>query len=122
MRNNNVKLYAFVFMLNHIHLIIQSPDSISFIRDFKRYVNKKVKQNIEFYEPSLLKHFKVNGSFNFWETTNAPKVIVSDYFYDQKYEYIHNNPVKKGYVINQEHWYWSSANEFCELKVNAWYE
>ncbi len=31
-------------------------------------------------------------------------------------EYIHNNPVKKGYVMKPEHWYYSSAGYYCGLK------
>ena len=33
----------------------------------------------------------------------------------QKVEYIHNNPVKKGYVDRHEHWRYSSARNYCGL-------
>ena len=32
-----LKIYAYVFMHNHIHLICQSSDLIRFICDFKKY-------------------------------------------------------------------------------------
>ncbi len=47
-----------------------------------------------------------------------PKLIESQDFYDNRVQYIHNNPVKKGYVMQPEHWCWSSANPMCEIKVD----
>ena len=32
----------------------------------------------------------------------------------QKLEYIHNNPVKRGFVDLPEHWRWSSARNYAE--------
>lgn len=34
----------------------------------------------------------------------------------QKLEYIHNNPVKRGYVDHPEHWRWSSARNYAGLE------
>ncbi len=33
-------------------------------------------------------------------------------FFDQKLNYIHDNPVRKGYVENPEHWKFSSARNY----------
>jgi len=44
--------------------------------------------------------------------------IESDTFLLQKINYIHNNPVKRGYVLKAEDWYWFSANTVCELSIN----
>jgi REP element-mobilizing transposase RayT len=41
---------------------------------------------------------------------NAPKSIENPAFYLQKLNYIHENPVRKGYISHTEHWLWSSAN------------
>jgi putative transposase len=50
--------------------------------------------------------------------TNAPKKIENPVFYLQKLNYIHENPVRKGYVTQPEHWLWSSANPFSALTVD----
>lgn len=34
--NKSLQLNGYVFMLNHIHLIVTSPDVAGFLRDFKR--------------------------------------------------------------------------------------
>jgi REP element-mobilizing transposase RayT len=104
-------------MLNHIHLIINSNYIIDFVRGYKSYTSKLLKQNIKQTEPNILKLFSDKDEYQFWGKTNMPRVIESEKFYNQKLEYIHNNPVKKNYVILPEYWYWSSANEKCRLKV-----
>jgi REP element-mobilizing transposase RayT len=117
--NKNLKLYDFVFMINHIHLIIYSEDTIGFLRDFKGFTSKEIQKNIEKTEPNLLKLFlNEKNQFEFWEKTNMPKIIESENFYFQKVKYINDNPIKRGYVTQAEHWYWSSANLNCELKVD----
>jgi len=55
------------------------------------------------------------GSYQFWMATNAPKKIENPAFYRQKLNYIHENPVRKSYVIRPEHWFWSSANPSSPL-------
>ncbi|MDA3814953.1 MAG: hypothetical protein PF549_01140 [Patescibacteria group bacterium] len=45
--NKYLKLYGFVFMLNHIHLLIKSEDVIGFIRDFKSFNSKQIIVNIK---------------------------------------------------------------------------
>jgi len=100
--NKGLELNGYVFMLNHIHLIVTSPDMAGFLRDFKRFTTAKFKSNLETTEPSVLKLFvDAQGSYRFWMETNAPKKI--------------ENPVRKGYVYRPEHWLWSSANPASPL-------
>lgn len=104
-------------MLNHIHLIVSSPDVAGFVRDFKKFTSKEFHKNIQDTEPNVLKLFlNTQGQYEFWDKTNMPKIIETEYFFRNKLEYIHNNPVKKHYVMRPEHWHWSSANPFCELR------
>ncbi len=118
-KTKNLKIFGFVFMLNHIHLIVQSPDVAGFIRDFKKFTAKKIHKNIENTEPAVLKLFmNEDGSCEFWAKTNMPKIIESVDFFENKLDYVHNNPVKKNYVIRPEYWYWSSANADCEIKID----
>ena len=70
-----------VFMLNHIHLIVESSDVSGFIRDFKKYTSKELKKNIIATEPGILKLFEENGTYQFWSNTNMPELIESERFY-----------------------------------------
>lgn len=120
--NKGLKIYAYVFMLNHIHLIVQSDNVINFVRDFKRWTSKKIKEDLTEYEPEILKLFlDSDGNYNFWQDTNKPEIVESEKFFMQKLNYIYNNPVKKDYVEKPENWKWSSANENGEIKIDDIY-
>ncbi len=111
-KHKQLKIFNWVFMLNHIHLIVQAPDAIAFIRDFKTYTSKELKNNISITEPNILKLFiDKNREYHFWKSTNMPKLIETEKFYLNKATYIENNPVRKTYVRNPEDWIYSSANK-----------
>ncbi len=115
--NKGLEVYCYVFMLNHLHLIIRSPDVAGFVRDFKKFTSKKLIENISESEPQVLELFKTENGYRFWKDDNQPKIIESENFARQKANYIHNNPVVKGYVARPENWKWSSANPDSEIKV-----
>lgn len=105
-----LKIYAYVFMLNHLHLIIQANDTASVLRDFKKFTAKRIYQNLLATEPAVAKLFdEGEGSFRIWQKTNMPKIIETNHYFQQKLAYIHDNPVRKEYVSGPEYWYWSSA-------------
>ncbi len=116
-KNKNLKLYGFVFMLNHIHLIVESPDAAGFVRDFKRYTSREIHKNVVITEPNIEKMFvEEDGTYSIWQDTNMPIVLEYEKVFQQKLNYILENPVRKNYVSDASFWYWSSANESCELK------
>ena len=135
-KNKELKLYGFVFMINHLHLIVFSKDTIGFIRDFKKFVAREILKNIRQTESNALKLFakkqKVQVrdteptvrdtelAYEFWHKTNMPELIESEKFFLQKLNYIHENPLKRNYVMKTEDWYWSSANKNCELRTDSW--
>ncbi len=117
--HKGLELNGYVFMLNHIHLIVTSPDVAGFLGDFKRFTSKKLKENLEATEPSVLRLFVDDeGGYQLWMDTNAPKKIEHPAFYLQKLNYVHENPVRKYYVARPEHWVWSSENPNSPLRVN----
>ena len=119
-RSKGLKLYAYVFMLNHVHIIASSPDMIAFVRDFKKFTSKEIQKNIIATEPNVLKLFNMgSGKYEFWERTNMPKMIKSEEYLLQKIRYIHANPVRKQYVKNPEDWVWSSANNESTIKLES---
>ena len=110
-QNKGLKVYAFVFMLNHLHFIASANDLGAVIRDMKKFLSKEIKKNLLVTEPTVLKIFGQDGSYHLWQDTNYPKLIETSDFFQQKTDYIHFNPVKKGYVHNPEDWKWSSASK-----------
>ena len=106
-------------MLNHLHLIVSAPDIIGFVRDFKSYISHEIQKNIIAFEPNILPLFEVEkGKYEFWQKTNMPKMIESEKFFQQKMDYIEDNPVRKQYVEKPEHWVWSSANPHSAITID----
>jgi len=119
-KQKGLKLYAYVFMLNHIHLIASASDMIVFVRDFKKFTSKEIQKNIIATEPNVLSLFEIeHGKYEFWAKTNMPKIIESEEYFFQKINYIHTNPVRKQYVKRPEEWVWSSANSDSEIIVET---
>ena len=117
--NISLKIFGYVIMPNHIHLISQCNDMISFIKNFKGFTTYQIKEllkkdkNFRLY--NLFKDSKDNTKrkkFRTWSYKNWPILVESDYFFEQKLNYIHENPVKKGYVKKAEDWKYSSARNY----------
>lgn len=58
---------------------------------------------------------KTDRDFQLWQEGSHPQQITSDEMMRQKIEYIHCNPVKRGYVDDPVHWRYSSARNYAGL-------
>ena len=54
--------------------------------------------------------------YKFWENEYHPVELFSSAVIDQKLDYIHNNPVKEGFVDKPEEYVYSSARDYCGVK------
>ena len=121
--HKGLEVYAWVIMTNHLHLIISSnkEDLSDIIRDFKKFTSKKLVEAIEQNKSEsrsrwllwLLK--KKEGdteSITLWQPGNHPEEIRTPTFFKQKMQYIHQNPVRAGWVTNEEEYKWGSAGYF----------
>jgi len=114
-----LKIHEYVFMINHIHLIVTAPDVGGFVRDFKRFTTQEVQKNLKMTEPQLLDKFvNRHGQFQLWQKTNMPILLESEVIYQQKATYIAHNPVAKKYVNEPEHWGYSSTNPCSPVRVD----
>ncbi|GFD91576.1 hypothetical protein KUL154_03090 [Alteromonas sp. KUL154] len=94
------------------------------MRDFKRHTSKQVIEAIsnnpqESRKEWLLWMFKRAGkknastsNYQFWQHHNKPIELWSEKVLKQKIDYIHNNPVVSGFVVNPEDWKYSSARNY----------
>jgi hypothetical protein len=69
----------------------------------------------------LLRLFKEEKGFVFWSPDNHAEEIFSRRFLEQKLNYIHQNPVRAGYVHAAEDWAWSSAGSKV-LELASWWD
>ncbi len=112
-----IKLFAYVIMEHHIHLVAQAENLEKEIANFKSFTARKIIDHfIEIDHKRILKQFsyykknyKTDRDYQFWQEGSHPEYIQDVEMMTQKIEYIHNNPVKCGFVDEQIHWRYSSA-------------
>ncbi|MES2774784.1 MAG: transposase [Bacteroidota bacterium] len=122
-KNKRVKVYAFVIMNNHLHLIWQvlpghTPDAVQ--RDFLKYTGQQMKFNLKENDTTFLEQFKVGAKdreYQFWERNSLSIELRTRSVFEQKFLYIHYNPVKAGLCALPEEYYYSSA-KFYETGVD----
>ena len=109
-KKKGLSIFAYVFMMNHIHFVAQSEKLSAVLRDFKSFTARSILDNCKATEPSVLKLFQVSSNnYELWEHTNMPIILENENVLHQKINYIHNNPVRKNYVRETQDWLWSSA-------------
>jgi len=122
-KKEQLELFAYVIMPNHIHLIArrQDKDLNELLGRFKSYTAKKIIQAIETNPQesrkewllNLLQHFAAQNkqyrNFQFWQYRHHPTLLDSPEMVQQKIEYIHLNPVRAVIVTEPESYVFSSA-------------
>jgi putative transposase len=118
-KENKVKLYAFVIMSNHIHLVWQQippTTKVKLQHSFMTFTAQKIKEDLRKNNPILLETFKVNTTdrmYQIWERNPLTVDLFSPKVFHQKIDYVHFNPVVAGLCINPEDYYYSSAKFYA---------
>jgi putative transposase len=142
---------GFVVMPSHLHYVIKTNNDdygiIEMQRDFKKFTAKRIIEmlnneivNGSFEKNSLFQRMDVKretarvlldlfgkiGQYNrqnykIWLPEDEPEAIISSDFMRQKLNYIHNNPVTKGFVAQREEYPFSSARNYV-LDDNSLFE
>lgn len=113
-------VWAYVIMPEHVHLLVYPLNQIYNVSDFLKAVKMAVSRKAKHYL------FKNNNTkwldlltvkrgtrqvFRFWQTgPGYDRNIISEVELFKKFQYIHSNPVRKGLVLREEEWKWSSAS------------
>ena len=113
---------GYVIMPTHLHLIISNQDNTTLteiMRDFKNFTSKKIRHRLEkdgrkiylrVFERSAEKLKRQN--FRVWQHDYHPIALTSDEWMNQKMDYVHDHPVRKGFVEIPEHWKYSSTRNW----------
>jgi len=131
--HDRLTIYAYVIMENHLHLIASSPDLSKEIGDFKSFTARQI---IDYLKDRQARHVlqllaqgkaahKWDREYQVWQEGSHPQLIQGEEMMRQKITYIHDNPVKRGYVDDPIHWRYSSARNYAGLPgllevVRAW--
>jgi REP element-mobilizing transposase RayT len=118
---NHVRLYAFVIMPNHLHVIMQCPPDFP-PKDWVRALKGGISRLI-------IRHYQATGNqrvlaalaelvtrpgkqaYKVWEDGYLAKAVLTPAFLQEKLTYIHNNPVQPYWLLvdKPEDYAWSSA-------------
>ena len=131
--HQGLRLYGYVVMENHIHFIAQAERLDKCLSSFKSFTARRI---IDYLEEStaeyLLKRLrfsklahKHDREYQFWQEGSHAELLFSDDMMREKLEYIHANPVKRGYVDTAEQWRYSSARSYAGeiglVEIDRWW-
>ncbi len=119
-----VKIFAFVLMSNHFHLIWQmmagyKPEDEQ--RNFLRFTAQQILKNFRNDKSAMLNDLLVqtkDRKYQVWERNSLNIPLWSKKVVDQKLDYIHMNPVKAGICEYPEDYKYSSARYYILNEKN----
>jgi putative transposase len=130
--HKGLRIYAWVILENHFHAILAAPDLSAVLRDLKSFTAAKILEQLAAegrdWLLNQLRYYRgghKTTQYQVWQEGSHPQVIMDDATMRQKLEYLHNNPVKCGWVAAPEHWRYSSAHEWLDgalplLRCDEW--
>jgi len=112
---NQLIVYSYCIMDNHIHIIWQvkgdtKPSELQ--KKFLEVCSKRIKSDLEVNHPRVLELFKSRQKdrrYHFWKRCALSIELYNGSIFQQKLNYIHNNPVAAGICDQPEKYLYSSA-------------
>ncbi len=120
-----VTIYAFVIMPNHMHFIWQLHDGIikeNYQRDFLKFTARSLLNFMRMNENVLAEQLKITAAdrkHQVWKRNSLSIDLFTEKVFLQKLNYIHNNPVQPKWRLSDlpENYRFSSA-KFYETGVD----
>jgi REP element-mobilizing transposase RayT len=120
-RERDFGLLGYVILENHLHLIALAPGLPAVMQRFKSYTARQIVDLLERHAAWVLlrqlrahklRH-KTQSEYQLWQEGSQPKQIQDREMIWQKLEYMHDNPVRRGYVDDPLHWRYTSARNYA---------
>jgi putative transposase len=130
-QHQGLQLKAWVIMPNHFHIIASfgaghNPGLV--MKNIKSFTALKVidaiikneKESRKDWILPLLEDYgsknKANHKYQFWQVENHPILLDNNFMFDQRMDYLHENPVRAGYVLEPQDWLYGSAIDYYTNK------
>jgi putative transposase len=125
--NQGLQVHAWVLMPNHFHMIcsfINNSNPGLVIKNIKSFTAIKLIDAIinnqqESRKQWMLDLFEQNGKanksnyrFQFWKHENHPVLLNNEKMYVQRLNYLHENPVRAGFVTGPQDWLYGSGIDY----------
>lgn len=117
-------LWAWVFMPDHVHLIIHPRRTVYDIAQIRRLVKEPVarqavswiRENAPEWLGKITRKRGTRTEHLFWQSGGGyDRNITEGETLLKMIDYVHDNPVRKGLVERSHDWKWSSAAWFVEM-------
>jgi REP element-mobilizing transposase RayT len=118
-REKLLRVNAFVIMPTHLHMIVFDDNFdpkrlTTTMADFRKYTGRRLCDYCEAHLPgcfpkTLRQQAVVDRKRRFWQPSRHPEAILNEAFWQQKADYIHDNPCRSGLVLAAGHWRFSSS-------------
>ena len=122
---NRLTIFGFVIMPNHLHIIWSENENTrkeSAEAAFFKFTAHQFLKTLKKENQSLLKLFlvnKVDRKYQFWQRNTLDIEILSDNMFDQKLNYIHNNPLQKQWrLVDDPVKYRYSSASYYEMNID----
>ena len=125
-QNLNFEVWAWVFMPEHVHMIVYPKNQRYDIAFIRRLIKEPVAMRaiawLKENDPSWLKKIErkrgERTERKFWQSGGGyDRNITEKNTLLNMIDYIHENPVRKGFTHRAQDWYWSSASWYLEQKT-----
>jgi REP element-mobilizing transposase RayT len=103
------------------------------LRSFKSCTAARLIELLEAYKAERLlarlrlakRAHKHDRKYRFWQVGSQAEIIISETVMRQNLEYVHQNPVKRGYVDQLKYWRPSSARNYLGqsglIAIDPWF-
>jgi putative transposase len=118
-QQKHLRINAFVIMPTHLHMIVFDADFeherlIRTLADFRKFTGRQLSDFCCNHFPrcfaeTLRDEATADRERRFWQPSRHPEAIQTDSLWQQKLDYLHDNPRRKGLVRSPHDWRWSSA-------------
>jgi len=117
---SNLQIFGWVFMNDHIHLLLSSATLAGDLMRFKAHTARRILELLKMgNDTAALKKLErwrdpaIKGQqYQVWIRGSHPQQIQNRCVLNQKLEYIHANPVRRGYSQTPEGWCFSSIHDY----------
>ncbi len=128
-----MQLFGYVVLENHLHFVAQAPNLGKCLRQFKSFTARQIINDLQSKGAARAlqrlrfskRAHKQDRVYQLWQEGSHAEQIHSEAVMRQKLDYIHFNPVKRGYVELPEHWRYSSARNYAGMEglieIQRWY-
>ena len=126
-----VRVFAYVIMEHHMHMVAGAENLPELFQRFKSYTARQAIDTLtKMKHPAaermrwVKKSHKRETKSQFWQEGHRPRALECKEEMQRAVDYVHMNPVKRGYVDLPEQWRYSSARDYAGtpglVEVDFW--